>query len=81
MSGPDDDEAPPDIAESDEVRLHRPGRAVKFTGGRYNGFTGTIRLMGESCAAIVILYDHKPCEVVEEIRFLTPLRSFPPPIA
>lgn len=54
-----------------------PGSPIKFTGGRYNGFTGTIRLMGESVAAIIITYDNKPCEVVEELRHCTALAELP----
>lgn len=50
-----------------------PGQAVKFTGGRYNGFTGTIRWMGDVWAEIVILYENRPCEVLEELRHCTPL--------
>lgn len=51
-----------------------PGLPVKFTGGRYNGFTGTIRLMGETVAAIIILYDNRPCEVIEDLRHCSPLQ-------
>lgn len=57
-------EAPPEFA---------PGSPIRFTGGRYNGFTGTIRLMGDYVAAIIITYNNQPTEVVEELKFCTPL--------
>lgn len=52
-----------------------PGSPVRFTSGRYNGFTGTIRWMGDSWAQIVILYDNRPAEVLEELRHCDLLRA------
>lgn len=74
---PDIDDEPAEISEEDELRMLRPGTPIKFTGGRYNGFTGSIRFIGDTCASIVILYDNKPTEVVEDLVHLTALQSLP----
>jgi hypothetical protein len=48
-----------------------PGVPVKFTGGRYNGFTGVIRLCGDTVAAVVITYNNQPHEVIDDLCFMT----------
>lgn len=60
-----------------------PGRieplvAVRFTGGRYNGFQGTvIKSCDDWCSVLIVFHDGNPSqEVVEEFRHLMPLADW-----
>lgn len=50
-----------------------PGQAVRFTGGKYNGFTGNLRWVGSTTASIVIQKEHQFFEIIEELKFVTDL--------
>jgi hypothetical protein len=48
----------------------RWGTPVKFSGGKYNGFLGTVRWCGETACSVEIRIDNAPSEVVEDLCFV-----------
>ncbi len=55
---------------------HAPGQPCRVTGGKYNGFAGTIRWMGDVWCSFVVIYEGKPVELVEELKaFTTEMRA------
>ena len=52
----------------------RIGMAVRFTGGKYNGWEGHIHLAGDTSCAVLCNYEGKDYEFVEDFQFLTPLK-------
>lgn len=49
---------------------YRVGQTVKFIGGKHNGFFGQIRWLGDTLACVVVIYENKPIEIIEELTFL-----------
>lgn len=49
------------------------GQTVKFIGGKYNGFFGDIRWLGDSSACVIVIYENKPMEIIEDLIFLMDL--------
>ena len=52
------------------------GEPVRFTGGKYNGFEGTVAKLCDEYASVVINYEGKPHELVESVKFLTPMAQW-----
>ncbi len=63
----------PDDFDKQDRRI---GLAVRFIGGRYNGFEGTISWAGDTCCAVVVEYEGKRIEEVEGFDFLLPLSAW-----
>lgn len=53
-----------------------PGQVVKFIGGKYNGFFGSIRWLGDTSACVVVTYENKPVEMIEDLQFLQDLQEW-----
>ena len=51
-------------------------QAVRFIGGKYNGFQGTTRWVGETLASVVIVFEGKEHEVVESTAWLQDLAEW-----
>lgn len=53
-----------------------PGTSVRFTGGKFNGFTGVVAKVCDTVCSVVITFEHRPYEVVDEHRHVTPLAEW-----
>lgn len=49
------------------------GLQVRFISGRYNGFEGLIHWAGNTCCSVVVRYENRPLEVVDDYGVITPL--------
>jgi len=46
------------------------GQAVKFSGGRYNGFNGVMRWCGTTCGSVSVGIDGVFSDIVEDLKFI-----------
>lgn len=60
-------------AELDELAV---GLAVRFVGGKFNGFQGHIAKLCETVCSVSINFENRQCEIVEEMRFVVPLAKW-----
>lgn len=60
-------------AQLDELAV---GVAVRFVGGKYNGYQGHIAKLCDSVCRVTINFEGRPCEIVEELRFVEPLAKW-----
>lgn len=52
------------------------GTAVRFIGGRFNGYQGTLSKVCEAVGSVIIVFEGRGHEVVEELRHLQPLAEW-----
>ena len=52
------------------------GDSVRFTGCKYNGFEGQVAKLGDEHASVVVNYEGRQHELVESIKFLTPMAQW-----
>ena len=52
------------------------GMAVRFVGGKYNGYQGQITMLSDSFACVTVMHESKPVELVEDTRFLVCLKTW-----
>lgn len=50
-----------------------PQTPVRFTGGKYNGFFGVVAKACENFSSVIVSFEGKPVEIVEDNAHLTPL--------
>lgn len=47
-----------------------PGNPIKFTGGKYNGFSGVLMKRGDTIGSVAITYEGRQVEVIEHLHFM-----------
>lgn len=52
------------------------GQVVKFIGGKFNGFFGSIRWLGDTSACVIVTHENKPCEMIEDLVHLQDLAEW-----
>lgn len=52
------------------------GQAVRFIGGKYNGFQGNIRWLGDYTASVIVQVDKATHELIEELRHMKDLATY-----
>lgn len=55
---------------------HLPPLAVRVTGGKFNGYEGTLLKRGDFLGSIQITFEGKPHEVITDLIHLTPLSEW-----
>lgn len=49
------------------------GQAVRFIGGKYNGFEGQIAKLCDTQCSVLVQYEGRTSELIEETRHLMPM--------
>jgi hypothetical protein len=55
----------------------QPRQAVRFIGGKYNGFQGTTQWVGDLTASVIVVMDTgAKYELIEDTKFLQDLKEW-----